>query len=190
MERDARVELVSGKGKGVSGSVFWIGDNKYGPGKRYGIRGDDGDTYWATEDQVRESSAARPSAVPEGPVPEKGAVVTFRAGGQEVVGEVFWVGQSKSGPGHRLGVRDADGATHWVDAKFAKPTRGPLPASAHETGRGLGGSFEEEADVDLPQSAIQTMDDADAARWLAEGPPPSEAPSWTEDDDSGEPYDR
>lgn len=31
-------------------------------------------------------------------------------------GEVFWLGPSKFGPGQPVGVRDASGETHWLDA--------------------------------------------------------------------------
>ena len=40
-----RVKVTSGRSEGVTGTVFWMGQNKYGPGDRFGVRGDDGQTH-------------------------------------------------------------------------------------------------------------------------------------------------
>lgn len=47
-----RVRFTKGKNAGVEGRVFWFGDSKFGPGKRVGVNGDDGETYWADADDV------------------------------------------------------------------------------------------------------------------------------------------
>ena len=118
MDKGVRVEIVKGrKGKGVVGTVFWIGDDKYNEGgKRVGIHGDDGEIYWVSADYVEESSAAPPE--PEGPAPQKGDRVLWKQGEDGGEGEVFWVGVSKSGPGTRVGVRCDDGETRWFDARL------------------------------------------------------------------------
>jgi hypothetical protein len=38
---------------GGEGSVFWLGESKYGPGLRVGVKGDDGRTHWAGYEEVR-----------------------------------------------------------------------------------------------------------------------------------------
>jgi hypothetical protein len=50
--KGSRVRVTSGKDEGVEGRVFWFGDSKFGPGKRVGIKGDDGETYWLDADDV------------------------------------------------------------------------------------------------------------------------------------------
>ena len=60
-----RVAITGGKqGVGVRGDVFWIGENKYGPGWRYGVKGDDGETYWLDAEKIGEEKNAPPP--PEG----------------------------------------------------------------------------------------------------------------------------
>lgn len=118
MDKGSRVRIVKGrKAVGVTGTVFWLGDNKFGEGKRAGIEGDDGETYWIATENLEESDDAPPEVEP----PAKGERVRFELEGVEVEGEVFWVGEAKSGRGYRLGVRDAAGEAHWVDARRARP---------------------------------------------------------------------
>ena len=114
MQKGDRVKVVKGrKAKGVVGTVFWLGDNKFGEGKRLGIEGDDGETYWVPEDYAEATDEPAPEIEP----PEKGARVRFELQGVTVEGTVFWTGPSKSGRGYRLGVKDADDEPHWLDAR-------------------------------------------------------------------------
>ena len=114
-----RAAIVSGKESiGTRGEIFWIGPNKFGPGTRYGLRGDDGRTHWVDEANLGAEEGAPPA--PERtarPVLEKGTTVKITAGrdGVGVTGEVFWVGESKFGVGMRYGVRGDGEASHWVD---------------------------------------------------------------------------
>ncbi len=126
MDKGTRVKIVKGRsGVGTLGEIFWKGANKYGPGERFGVRGDDGQTYWIDADHVEASSEAAPE--PEaGELFQKGDRVAFKVGDREGEGEVFWLGDSKRG-GQRLGVRpvDDDDAV-WLDAKQATRIEAPL----------------------------------------------------------------
>ncbi|MEZ4316823.1 MAG: hypothetical protein R3F61_04955 [Myxococcota bacterium] len=118
MDKGTRVKVVKGKKNvGLTGTIFWLGDNRWGEGKRAGIEGDDGETYWIGLEHLEVTN----DAPPEVEVPAKGERVRFELEGVEVEGEVFWVGENKSGRGMRLGVRDAGGEAHWVDARRARP---------------------------------------------------------------------
>ncbi len=113
------VAIIGGKRDvGVRGEVFWVGPNRYGPGFRYGVKARDGRTLWVDEAHVGSEEGAPPEPPPpERPVLDKGAPVRI-TGGREGVGEegeVFWVGESKFGPGMRYGVKNAEGETFWVD---------------------------------------------------------------------------
>ena len=132
MDKGVRVEIVKGrKGKGVVGTVFWIGEDKYKEGgKRVGIHGDDGETYWVSTDYVEETDAAPPE--PSGPDPEKGDRVLWRQGDDAGEGEVFWVGPSKSGPGTRVGVKCDDDETRWFDSRALTLLSEDAPAAAAE----------------------------------------------------------
>ena len=116
-----RIRITQGPAEGVTGTIFWKGENKYGPGERYGVRGDDGETHWIDGASVEATDAA----VPEGPTFERGDRVKFRVQGQEGTGTVFWTGQNRHGPGQRLGVNPdgADGRDDalWLDARAARP---------------------------------------------------------------------
>jgi hypothetical protein len=118
-EKGTRVAIVAGKqGKGMRGEVFWIGDSRYGKGSRYGVRGDDGETYWIDEDKLGPEDAVPPPTLPEASAAplEKGTRVTIVRGDHAGhVGEIFWVGESRYGKGPRYGVRGDDGETYWVD---------------------------------------------------------------------------
>jgi hypothetical protein len=123
-KKGSRVEIVSGEnGVGVCGEIFWMGESRYGEGQRFGMRGDDGETYWVDEAEVELTSKAPPAA-DSGPTFNKGDRVSFRNNGQQGTGTVFWIGQSRTGPGQRLGIRDDDGEGNdavWIDARFARP---------------------------------------------------------------------
>ena len=135
-----RIQITKGPAEGVAGTVFWKGQNKYGPGDRYGVRGDDGQTHWVDSESVAPTDAA----VPEGPSFERGDRVAFRDRDQEGTGTVFWTGQNKHGPGQRLGV-NPDGAEGrdnavWLDARAARPLSPEEdPQGADDGGGGYGG---------------------------------------------------
>ncbi len=121
MNKGTRVKIVKGqKGVGVAGEIFWIGDNKYGPGKRFGVRGDDGETYWVDAELVEASDEAAPAVEDSGELFQKGDRVAFEVGGREGEGEAFWIGDSRRG-GQRLGVRPTDDdEAVWLDARQAR----------------------------------------------------------------------
>ena len=103
----------------VRGRKNPVGENKYGDGMRYGLRGDDGETYWCDETHLGPEEGAPPP--PEGgsaPVAlAKGARASITKGPSAgVEGEVFWVGDSRYGPGMRYGIKDDAGETHWADS--------------------------------------------------------------------------
>lgn len=53
MDMGARVKVVRGRRSiGATGVVFWVGENRYGPGQRLGIHSDDGLTLWIDRDHV------------------------------------------------------------------------------------------------------------------------------------------
>jgi len=131
-----RVAITGGKqGVGVRGDVFWIGENKYGPGWRYGVKGDDGETYWLDEGKVGDEKDAPPP--PEGSAPsmeplDKGDRVRIRAGEHKgVLGAVFWIGDSRYGKGKRYGVKGDDAETYWVDQPQVEPSDEPVPEGAN-----------------------------------------------------------
>lgn len=129
VEKGVRVAIVKGrKGNGVVGTVFWIGEDKYNEGqKRLGVRGDDGETYWVSADNVELTDV--PEAEPEEPDYEKGDRVTYEHRGEEGIGEVFWVGPSKHGPGYRVGLKIEGEEDLWLDSRQVKARiEGDLPA--------------------------------------------------------------
>jgi hypothetical protein len=133
-----RVRIVEGKGVGQHGEVFWTGPNKWGPGLRLGVRGDDGETYWVSEDHTEPSAAGAPAPEPSETF-AKGERVAFTQRGQQGEGTVFWTGTSRTG-GQRLGVRtdDSEDAV-WLDARFARRVErqappAPLAPLADDTG--------------------------------------------------------
>jgi hypothetical protein len=148
-DKGDRAAIVSGrKGVGVRGSVFWTGENKYGSGMRYGLRGDDGETYWVDEQEIgREEDAplapkveAAKAAAPKSNAAavsstfDKGDRVTITAGpnGVGIAGSIFWTGESRYGKGMRFGVKGDDEATYWVDenqVEAAQPSSQPKPQS-------------------------------------------------------------
>ena len=61
MDKGTRVRIKSGRnGKGETGEIFWKGPNKWGEGERFGIRGDNGETYWVAEKDVEPHSGSAP----------------------------------------------------------------------------------------------------------------------------------
>ncbi len=134
-EKGARVAIVSGRqGLGMRGEVFWIGESRYGKGARYGVRGDDGETYWVDGQHVGPEDAVPPPKLPErdqAPLAKGTRVRITRGESAGAEGEVFWVGERKFGPGHRYGVRDDEGETHWIDGPGVEAIQGaPPPKSA------------------------------------------------------------
>ena len=83
-DKGDRAAIVNGKGAGTRGEVFWVGENKYGPGMRFGLRGDDGETYWIDETNIGSEDAAPPAPeIPKreaGPALSKGDTVRITAG--------------------------------------------------------------------------------------------------------------
>lgn len=131
-----RVGIVGGRqGKGMRGEVFWIGESRYGKGARYGIRGDDGETYWIDEQQVGAETDVPAPELPEPGEPlAKGTRVQITRGeAAGTLGEIFWVGESKYGRGPRYGIRDDGGETHWIDGPGCEPSDAPAPAAAART---------------------------------------------------------
>lgn len=159
-EKGDRAAIVSGRKNpvGVRGQIFWIGENKYGDGMRYGLRGDDGETYWCDESHLGPEETAPPA--PEGGGPkealDKGARVSITKGPSAgVEGEVFWVGESRYGPGMRYGIKDDAGETHWADSHQVEALAAAPPKPAG---------------------------DARPSRPSGDGPPPDDAPMPEGDD--------
>lgn len=119
MDKGNRVVVVSGPHEGNTGTIFWVGQSKRGPGERYGVKDDRGETLWLDATMVEASDKAAPSnELPEGAeLPDRGKRVEWTdAAGEIRRGEVFWFGEGKGG-GKRCGVReDVTGETHWRDA--------------------------------------------------------------------------
>ena len=162
MDKGARVRITSGKGRDVSGSIFWKGANKWGPGERYGVRGDDGETYWVAATDVEATTAEAPPP-PAGPTFAKGDRVRFKNRGAEGTGTVFWIGQSRNGPGQRLGINDDHGEEAvWLDAHRCEaltdepPSEGPHTTAPQSSGWSGAGQAAED---DAPYAPSLTMDE-------------------------------
>jgi hypothetical protein len=141
VKKGDRVKITKGPGKDTVGEIFWSGPNKWGGGERYGVRGDDGDTYWVNSADVEAASGPAPK-VEAGREYAKGDRVAFKVRGREGTGSVFWIGDSRSGPGQRLGINDDDGEDAvWLDARFVQPLENePAPqGGGHGGGYGHGG---------------------------------------------------
>jgi hypothetical protein len=144
VDKGTRIKIISGEGMDQTGTVFWTGKDRYRDGLRLGVRGDDGETYWISQADVEETDAV----VPVGETFDKGDRVRFRNSGAEGFGTVFWIGQSRDGPGQRLGIRDDSNPEDaiWLDARFAEalaegegPPAPPPPARGSRGGGGGGG---------------------------------------------------
>ena len=154
-DKGDRAAIVSGKNPlGTRGEVFWVGENKYGPGMRYGLKGDDGQTYWLNDEEIGSEEGAPPPPPPkpksDKPVLDKGTrvkIVGTKDAGVE--GEIFWTGQSRYGPGMRYGVKNGE-ETYWVDEENVEVVETPAAAS--------GGSAESAEEP--PPAGPMPMDDA------------------------------
>jgi hypothetical protein len=50
MTKGDTVQIIKGKSKGTTGTIFWVGETKYGA--RVGIKPEDGETVWAKASDV------------------------------------------------------------------------------------------------------------------------------------------
>ncbi len=118
-----RVKIIGGKqGVGEIGDVFWLGENKYGPGIRAGVKTDDGQTFWVDTNELGSTDAVvserEIAAAKDNSKFGKGDSVNITGGeGAGSKGTIFWWGESKFGPGMRAGVEAEDGEKYWVDAE-------------------------------------------------------------------------
>jgi len=144
------------------GTVFWVGENSYGDGKRLGVKGDDAETYWVNAENVEPSEA--PVSTPGGPAPDRGDRVRWKQAGATGEGDIFWVGPNRHAPGVRVGVRCDDGETRWLDQ---------VQVEVIDAGSSAGASGAP-APGFVP-SDPPPMDD--------EPPPIEDAPAWMGDDD-------
>ena len=99
--------------------------------RRYGLRGDDGETYWVTDANIGAEEGAPPAPDSGGPKEtlSKGSRVSIVKGpAAGVEGEVFWVGDSKFGVGSRYGIKDPEGESHWADGNQVELLEGPTAA--------------------------------------------------------------
>lgn len=197
-----RVKVTSGRSEGVTGTVFWMGQNKYGPGDRFGVRGDDGQTHWVDGTEVEPTDAA----VPEGPEFSRGDRVRFKHEGQEGIGTVFWTGKSRHGPGQRLGV-NPDGAEGrddavWLDSLAARPLDpaddpGAPPPPGNPYGGGRGGPGRGSADSGHDNGVAEIPAEYSSSISIDELPPAAplddaavdQMAAWSEDEDDGPPLD-
>ena len=157
-----RVAIVGGKqGQGMRGEVFWIGESRYGKGARYGIRGDDAETYWIDEQHVGAETDVPAPALPDPgePIPKGTRVTITRGEAAGTLGEIFWVGESKFGRGPRYGIRDDEGETHWGDGPGCEPSDAPAPPRAEPPRR----ERDERDDFDDPPSSSAQGPDFDDA---------------------------
>ena len=167
MEKGTRVRITAGEGEGVTGSVFWTGKDRYREGMlRLGVRGDDGETYWASQSDVNVCD----DPLPAGEHFEKDDRVQFRVRGEQGTGTVFWIGESRNGPGQRLGIRDDANPEDavWLDARMVKhldADADPGPAPAPERGTPTPPAPRAEAppidDAWIDQMAAQIDEDPD-----------------------------
>lgn len=133
MDKGTRIQIVKGKHKGVNGTVFWEGPNKWGEGTRLGVEGDDGQTYWVASSNVEPLTKAQDAGPPPPPELSKGDRVAWKNRGDAGTGTIFWVGQTKSGR-PRVGINDdeAEDAV-WVDARAVTKLEdepGPPPGAS------------------------------------------------------------
>jgi hypothetical protein len=190
IDKGTRVRITAGRAEGVTGSVFWKGENKYGPGERYGVRGDDGETHWVSADQVEASDAPEP----EGETFDKGDRVRFQTDGEERTGTVFWTGDNRHGAGQRLGVNPDDGDGRddavWLNALGVERLEGdsapPPPrrsANPYQDGGGSSGHRSDDGVADIPADYSQPvgMDELPPAPPLDDSAADQFA-AWAEDD--------
>lgn len=140
-DKGDRAAIVAGRKNpvGTRGQIFWIGENKYGDGMRYGLRGDDGETYWCDESHLGPEEGAPPPPEPAQTEPQeelaKGSRVSIIKGPSAgVEGEVFWTGKSRYGNGMRYGLKDDEGETYWADSHQVELLAAPAPKPAEPAG--------------------------------------------------------
>ena len=97
MNKGDRVRVVRGrKSKGVEGTIFWEGPNKYGEGTRLGLKDADGEVHWVPSEHVELVAAGQkektaPKAA--GPAPDESELtkgVSVRWGGGTGCAERQW----------------------------------------------------------------------------------------------------
>lgn len=183
-DKGDRAVIRSGKDAGTAGTIFWSGENKYGPGYRYGMRTDDGATLWVDEGQLGGGDAAPPPPAPSSTTFDKGDRVKITKGPSSgTEGEIFWVGDSKFGPGKRYGLKDDDGESHWADGHQVEASSSKAPprqardrdASPSRAPREHRPAPRGGAD-DLPPEAYEEEEGLDQMEPPASEPPPFEAP--------------
>lgn len=163
-DKGARAAIVGGKHPlGTRGEVFWVGENKYGPGMRYGLKGDDGRTYWLNDEEIGSEQTAPPPPPPrpksDKPELDKGTRVKIVGTKDDgVEGEIFWTGQSRYGPGMRYGVKDGE-ETYWVDEENVKVLEAPASEDPRR-GRSDGDRGGPESPEEAPPAGPMPMDDA------------------------------
>lgn len=188
-DKGGRAAIIAGRYPlGTRGEVFWTGENKYGQGMRYGLKGDDGVTYWLNDEEIGTEDGAPPAPPPpDRPPLDKGARVRIVGTKDEgVEGEIFWTGASRYGPGMRYGVKEGE-ATYWVDEANVKPLDEPGAGGATGAEASDGGA---EGGGDEPASGGAFQDDVDGP----DEPPPAEPmpmdePAPTDDDLPPEAFD-
>ncbi len=114
----------------MTGTVFWEGENQWGEGTRLGIEGDDGETYWINSENVEILDAEQDEGPPAPPSLKRGDRVVWGSEDLPRSGEVFWVGESRTG-GQRVGIRDAsdpEGEAIWRNASQVRVFE--VPASS------------------------------------------------------------
>ncbi len=117
MDKGTRVRIIDGPGRDQLGTVFWVGENRYGSGSRFGVEGDDGRTWWINDTDCEALAGGEDPGRPEGPTFDKGDRVGWTLRGVEGTGKVFWIGESRRG-GQRLGINDDHGEEAlWLDAR-------------------------------------------------------------------------
>lgn len=166
MDKGDRVKIISGQGRGQLGTIFWVGENRYGSGKRFGVEGDDGRTWWINDTDTEPLAGGEDPGPPEAPTFEKGDRVGWSVRGVEGTGRVFWIGDSRRG-GQRLGINDDNGEEAvWLDARQVHA----LEDQAAPTAAAPAPSWDDNgADDDEPQSSWEP------APALSE-PPPMDGP--------------
>lgn len=121
--KGSRVKIIGGKeGIGDIGDVFWLGENKYGPGMRAGVKTEKGITYWVDTNDLGSVDAhvsdTEIEASKENSKFGRGDDVRIISGeGVGATGTIFWWGESRFGPGMRAGVEAENGEKYWIDAE-------------------------------------------------------------------------
>jgi hypothetical protein len=161
-DKGDRAAIVGGRNPlGTRGEVFWVGENKFGSGMRYGLKGDDGVTYWLDSEEIGSEEGAPPAPPPpDRPPLDKGTrvkIVGTKDAGIEA--EIFWTGASKYGPGMRYGVKNGE-ETYWVDeanvevidAPAGNAPAGNAPSGNSPAGRAPAGNAPGNAAAGRPAS--------------------------------------